>query len=98
MRSMSRHRKAIFAILLPISCSQGQVCPDLGNCGGNPRDKWAELPLGQETPGTYCQETRHTPPLEAPLQNQLLPTARQRLPEKMNADWCSDLIVTADSM
>jgi hypothetical protein len=88
----------MLAILLPISCSQGPVCPELGACGGNPRDKWAQLPLGQETPGTYCQETRHAPPVEAALQNQLLPTARQRLPEKTNADWCSDLIVTADAM
>ena len=95
---MSRHRWAILAILLPIGCSQGQVCPELGNCGGNPRDKWAQLPFGQETPGTYCQESMHRPPLEATLENQLLPTARQRLPERENADWCSDLIVTGDLM
>jgi hypothetical protein len=96
---MSNRRGQILTILLlPISCSQGPLCGELGNCGGNPRDKWAELPLGQETPGTYCQEIRHTPPLESSLQGQLLPTTRQRLPEKTNADWCSDLTVTADAM
>ena len=38
----------------------------------------------------------HTPPVEAHLRDQLLPVARQRLPEKTTADWCSELIVTGD--
>ncbi len=81
---------------LALSCSEGPVCKELGNCGGNPLDKWAQLPRGQETPGTYCQEVMHVPPVEEPLRDQLLPTARQRLPEKTTADWCSELIATSD--
>ena len=77
-------------------CSQGPLCRELASCGGNPVDKWAQLPHGQETSGTYCQEVLHTPPQEAHLRDQLAPVARQRLPEKTTADWCSELIVTGD--
>jgi hypothetical protein len=79
-----------------VGCSQGPVCRELASCGGDPMDKWAGLPRGEETPGTYCQELMHTPPQEAHLRDQLLPVARQRLPEKNTADWCSELTVTGD--
>jgi hypothetical protein len=38
----------------------------------------------------------HSPPIESHLRGQLLPNARQRLPEENTADWCSELIVTGD--
>ena len=77
-------------------CSQGPVCRELAACGGDPVEKWAGLPRGEETPGTYCQEAMHTPPIESHLRDQLLPVARQRPPEKTTADWCSELTVTGD--
>jgi hypothetical protein len=83
-------------VLLAGGCSQGPLCHELSNCGGNPVEKWAQLPRGEETPGTYCQEIVHVPPVEATLRNQLLPVNRQRLPEKQTADWCSELIITGD--
>lgn len=79
-------------------CSQGPVCKELKSCGGDLVDKWAGVPVGQETPGAYCQELTHTPPQEAHLRDQLLPVARQRPPEKTAADWCSELTVTGDLM
>src|SRR5215211_882512 len=86
---------AVFSTL-SLNCSEGPVCKELGNCGGDPVDRWAQVPRGAETPGTYCQEIMHVPPIEEPLRDQLFPVARQRLPEKANADWCSDLITTND--
>jgi hypothetical protein len=83
-------------LLSSAGCSQGQVCKELDACGGDPVDKWAQLPRGEETPGTYCQEVIHTPPQESHLRDQLLPVARQRPPEKATLDWCSELIVTGD--
>jgi hypothetical protein len=82
--------------LLAASCSPAPLCKELKSCGGNPMDKWAQLPRGEETPGTYCQEVVHLPPEEAHLRGQLAPTARQRLPEKTTIDWCSELVITAD--
>jgi hypothetical protein len=96
-RSMTMVRHPILALLLTsIGCSQGPLCPELQSCGGNPLDKWAQMPQGQETPGTYCQEILHKPPEEAHLRGQLFPVARQPIPEKATADWCSELIVTGD--
>src|SRR5688572_31492560 len=79
-----------------VGCSAGPVCKELASCGGDAVDKWAGLPRGQETPGTYCQESIHTPPQEGHLREQPIPVARQRPPEKATADWCSDLTVTGD--
>jgi len=90
-------RLVLTILLLPVACSEGQLCPDLGNCGGDPLDRWAQLPRGEETPGTYCQEIQHTPPVESHLRGQLSPVARQRVPEKTFADWCSELIITGDT-
>lgn len=97
MRSMSKACASFAALMtLSLGCSEGPVCKQLGSCGGDPVDKWAQLPRGEETPGTYCQEVMHVPPVEEPLRDQLLPVARQRLPEKTNSDWCSELIATSD--
>jgi hypothetical protein len=96
-RSNLRAWGTVLALTLSaIGCSQGPLCPELGSCGGNPKDKWAELPRSKETPGTYCQEAMHSPPVESHLKDQNLPVARQRLPEKTTADWCSELVVTGD--
>ena len=96
-RSIAKACGPIMALLLlPIGCSKGPLCKELASCGGDPLDKWAQLPRGEETPGSYCQEVVHVPPVESTLRSQLLPVARQRLPEKANADWCSELIVTGD--
>ncbi len=98
MKSLYENSLVACLALLPMlsSCSKGPVCSELDSCGGNPVDKWAQLPRGQETPGTYCQEVTHTPPPEAHLRDQPLPVGRQRPPERTSADWCSELIVTSD--
>jgi hypothetical protein len=97
MLNLSKARGSLLALaMLTTSCSQGPVCKELGTCGGDPVDRWAQMPRGEETPGTYCQEIMHTPPQEAHLRDQPLPVARQRLPEKNTADWCSELTVTGD--
>ena len=96
-RSMSRSGAPIMVLLLfSVDCSQGPLCPELESCGGSPVDRWAQLPMAQQTPATYCQEIRHTPPLESHLRGQLLPVAQQPVPDKTHADWCSELLVTGD--
>jgi hypothetical protein len=95
-RSIPKVCGAIVALALLSGCSKGPVCKELASCGGDILDKWAQLPRGEETPGTYCQEILHNPPVETHLRAQLLPVARQRLPEKATGDWCSELIVTGD--
>jgi hypothetical protein len=100
--SMSKSKACLTAgtfgalVLLFAGCAQGPLCKELSACGGEPKDKWAQLPRGEETPGSYCQEVVHAPPVEATLRGQLLPVNRQRLPERQNEDWCSELIITAD--
>ena len=79
IRSLSKASASLLALaLLSLGCAKGNVCKDLASCGGNPMDKWAQLPRGEETPGTYCQEVVHAPPIESTLRGQLVPTARQR--------------------
>lgn len=96
-QSMAKAWTLLALLFVPMSCSQGPVCAELASCGGDILDKWAQLPRGEETPGSYCQEIVHTPPIESHLRSQLHPTARNRLPEKTNADWCSELVVTGDN-
>jgi hypothetical protein len=97
MLNLTKARGLFIALMLTsLGCSEGPLCKELSSCGGDPTDKWAQLPRGEETPGSYCQEIIHKPPIESHLRDQLLPVARQRLPEKAAADWCSELVVTAD--
>jgi hypothetical protein len=102
-RSIAKARAPMLALVLlslglslSLGCAKGNVCKDLASCGGNPMDKWAQVPRGEETPGTYCQEVVHAPPIESTLRGQLVPVARQRLPEQTTLDWCSELVITGD--
>src|SRR5437016_14059685 len=97
LNSIPKARAPMLALaLLSVGCAKGPVCKDLASCGGMPLDKWAQVPRGEETPGTYCQEVVHAPPIESTLRGQLTPVARQRLPERTTLDWCSELVITGE--
>jgi hypothetical protein len=81
-----------------VGCAKGPVCKALGNCGGDPVGTWAQRPLSEDTSGTYCQESLHSPPLTEYLQGQPTPTARNRVPESTNLDWCYNLVLTPTEM
>jgi hypothetical protein len=92
-------RTAIWAVTAGIvmnGCAKGPVCPELGNCGGSPLGVWAQKPTAESA--GYCQEAIHKPPLEQYLQGQPTPTARVRLPESTNVDWCYNLVFTTEQM
>lgn len=86
---------ALLGVAVVAGCAKGPVCAELSTCGGNPVGSWAQPPLG-ESGSKYCQENIHTPPVTEYLQNQPTPTARNRVPEATNLDWCYNLVLTSN--